>query len=101
MTDYNISLAAVPAQNFTAQLGQNTLSFKIQWQERFGYFRVDIGKQNGEMLTEGRIMNAGADLLSGLYPSVSNNSYGSLTVKGEHPSPSNLGVDNKLVWTNV
>lgn len=101
MTSYNISIIPAPAQNFTVQLGQNTLSFKIQWQERFGYFRVDIGKQNGEILTAGRIMNVGVDLLEDLYPSSTSNSYGSLQVVGENPTPSNFGIDNKLVWSNV
>lgn len=101
MTDYNISLAAVPAQNFTAQLGQNTLSFKIQWQERFGYFRVDIGKQNGEILTAGRIMNIGVDMLYGIYPSAGDDGYGSLVMVGEIPTPANFGIDNRLVWSNV
>lgn len=101
MTDYNISLATVSAQNFTAQLGQNTLSFKIQWQERFGYFRIDIGKQNGELLTAGRIMNIGVDLLSDLYPSAVGVGYGSLKMTGESPTPNNFGIDNKLVWSNA
>lgn len=101
MASYNISIIPAPAQNFTVQLGQNTLSFKIQWQERFGYFRVDIGKQNGEILTAGRIMNVGVDLLDDLYPSSTSNSYGSLQVVGENPTPSNFGIDNKLVWSNV
>jgi hypothetical protein len=101
MASYNISIIPAPAQNFTVQLGQNTLSFKIQWQERFGYFRVDIGKQNGDLLTAGRIMNVGVDLLEDLYPSSTSNSYGSLKVSGEIPTPSNFGIDNKLVWSNV
>lgn len=101
MASYNISIIPAPAQNFTVQLGQNTLSFKIQWQERFGYFRADIGKQNGEILTAGRIMNVGVDLLQGLYPSSTSNSYGSIKVVGDIPTPSNFGIDNKLVWSDV
>lgn len=101
MTSYNISIIPAPAQNFTVQLGQNTLSFKIQWQERFGHFRVDIGKQNGEILTAGRIMNVGVNLLGDLYPSPSTGGYGSLKVVGDIPTPSNFGIDNKLVWSNV
>lgn len=101
MTSYNISIIPTPAQNFTVQLGQNTLSFKIQWQERFGYFRVDIGKQNGEILTAGRIMNVGVNLLGDLYPSPSTGGYGSLKVVGDIPTPQNFGVANRLVWSNV
>lgn len=101
MTEFNISLLNVPAQEFWVPLGENTLNIKIQWQERFGYFRADIAKQNGEMLTAGRIMNIGSDLLANLYPAPDGNGYGSLKMAGSVPAPENFGIDNKLVWSNV
>lgn len=101
MTAYNIQLLAVPAQNFTAQLGNNSLVFSIQWQERFGYFRINIGKQGGGFITCGRIMNVGVNLLSDLYPSVQEDAYGSLVMTGADLTPENLGIENKMVWSNV
>lgn len=100
MTTYNIDLLPVAAQNLSANLGANNLRLKIQWQERFGYFRVDISDQQGRILTAGRIMNIGVDLLSGLYPANPGARYGSLMMAGSDPTPENFGVDNILEWNN-
>lgn len=100
MARYSVSLAASAAQSFSAQLGANTLRFKIQWQERFGYFRVDISTSTGLVLTQGRIMHPDINLLANIYPRPTQ-SYGTLVLTGEPATPLNLGVDNKLVWSNV
>jgi hypothetical protein len=100
MAKYSVSLVASAAQSFSAQLGSNTLRFKIQWQERFGYFRVDISTSTGLVLTQGRIMHPGVDLLASIYPKPTQG-YGTVVLTGEPATPLNLGVDNKLVWSDV
>lgn len=100
MTNYKIDLLPVAAQNISAPLGSNELTMKIQWQERFGYFRIDISDQSGNILTAGRVMNIGPDMLSQLYPSNESAKYGSMKMVGSTPTPENLGIDNSLVWNN-
>lgn len=100
MTSYKIDLLSVAAQNISAPLGKNNLRMKIQWQERFGYFRIDISDQSGKILTAGRVMNIGAELLSQIYPSNESAGYGSMKMEGSQPTPENLGIDNNLVWNN-
>jgi len=100
MAKYSVSLVASAAQSFSAQLGANTLRFKIQWQERFGYFRVDISTSTGLVLTQGRIMHPEVDLLASIYPKPMQG-YGTIFLTGEPATPSNLGIDNKLVWSDV
>jgi hypothetical protein len=47
----------------------------------------------------GRFLQPGSDLLAGLYPPPKN-TYGSLILEGEQPTPDNLGVTNLLVWSD-
>lgn len=100
MTSYKIDLLPVAAQNFSVPLGANNLRMKIQWQERFGYFRIDISDQQGNILTAGRVMNVGSELLEWMYPASPSVNYGSLKVTGSDPTPDNFGIDNSLVWNN-
>ena len=97
MSIYTIPLAAVPAQTLSCQLGANNLRLKIQWMTRFDKFRVDISYVNGELITAGRVMNVGVNMLDGLFPRAS---MGALVLLGDEPTPANLGIDNELVWTD-
>lgn len=101
MPSYRISLIAVPAQTFSAQLGANVFLFKLQWQQRYGYFRMDIRRSNNELLTAGRPLHIGVDMFSGLYPGSTTEGFGTLVMSGDAPTPDNLGIDNQLVWSNV
>lgn len=100
MASYIVPLLAEPAQNFSAQLGDYLLYFRLQWMVREEVFRVDISLPDDVPLTLGRILNVGADLLSGLYPTPEAGQYGSLIMSGDTPTPDNLGIDNQLVWSN-
>lgn len=92
---YTIRLQAVPAQTLSVQLGANLVRLKIQWMARFNHFRVDISYLDGALITGGRIMNIGVDLLNGLYPPAY---LGQMYMIGSEPTPDNLGIDNELVW---
>ena len=92
---YTITLQAVPAQTLSVQLGANLLRLKIQWMARFNHYRIDIAYLSGELITGGRIMNIGADLLDGLYPT---KYLGQMYLIGEEPNSTNLGINNELVW---
>lgn len=97
MSIYTIPLASVPAQTLSCQLGGNNLRLKIQWMTRFDKFRVDISYVNGELITAGRVMNVGVNMLDGLFPRAN---MGALVLLGDEPTPVNLGIDNELVWTD-
>lgn len=100
MASYTIPLIAVPAQEFSAQLGANLLRFKIQWLTQYAAFRVDILRADNTPLTQGRILNVGADLLDGLYPTPAEGEFGTLELVGDEATPDNLGINNSLVWSN-
>lgn len=99
MSRYKVSLEPLPAQTFTAALGGYTLTIELRWMSRLEVFRVNLYTAQGAALTLGRYLLPGVDLLAGLYPPTDAN-YGSLVLEGEPATPSNLGVDNMLVWTN-
>lgn len=99
MSRYKVAVQALPAQTFSARLGSNTLVIELQWMARLEVFRVNIATPLGVMLTAGRFLLPGSDLLAGLYPPP-RISYGSLTLEGDQPTPDNLGVTNQLVWSD-
>ncbi|MBH3383911.1 hypothetical protein I5S84_27885 [Pseudomonas putida] len=99
MSRFQVDIQALPAQTTTAQLGSNTLKLELQWMARTEVFRVDISTASGSLLTAGRFLLPGVNLMSGLYPPPKV-AYGSLTLEGKQPTPGNLGVDNMLVWTD-
>lgn len=99
MSRYGVHLQSLPAQTLTAALGGNTLTIELQWMARMGVFRVNILTAQEVMLTAGRYLQPGADLLSGLYPPPDTD-YGSLILEGDEPTPDNLGVTNQLVWSD-
>lgn len=101
MTSYTIALLPVPAQEFSAQMGDYLLSFKMQWLTRESAFRVDISLPNGSPLTSGRILNTGVNLLQDLYPPpASGIDYGILMLVGDEATVDNLGINNTLVYTD-
>lgn len=99
MSRYKVGVQALPAQTLSAQLGSNTLVLEMQWMARLEVFRVDISTAAGVVLTAGRFLLPGVDLLAGLYPP-SKVAYGSLILEGNQPTPDNLGIDNMLVWSD-
>lgn len=99
MSRYKVAIQALPAQTLSARLGNNTLVIELQWVARWEVFRVNILTPLGVILTAGRYLLPGSDLLSGLYPPPKI-VYGSLTLQGDMPSPENLGVTNTLVWSD-
>lgn len=99
MSRYTVAVKALPAQTFSAPLGKNTLIIKMQWMVRLGVFRVNISTPLGVVLTAGRFLLPGSDLLAGLYPPPQI-AYGSLKIEGDQPTPDNLGVTNQLVWSD-
>ncbi|MDG9888165.1 phage baseplate plug family protein [Pseudomonas juntendi] len=99
MSRYKVGIQALPAQKLSAQVGNNTLVLEMQWMARIEVFRVDISTAAGAVLTAGRFLLPGVDLLAGLYPPPKV-AYGSLTLEGKQPTPDNLGVDNMLVWSD-
>lgn len=99
MSQYKVQVQALPAQTFSAPLGENTLTIELQWMARLEVFRVNIITATGKNLTAGRFLLPEVDLLAGLYPPPGVE-YGSLLLRGSQPTPSNLGVDNTLVWSD-
>lgn len=99
MSRYKVQVQALPAQTFSAALGDNTLTIELQWMARLEVFRVNIITAAGATLTAGRFLLPNVDLLAGLYPPPGED-YGSLTLEGAQPTPGNLGIDNTLVWTD-
>ena len=99
MSRYKVEVQALPAQTFSAALGDNTLTIELQWMVRLGVFRVNILTPLGATLTAGRYLLPDVDLLAGLYPP-SDTEYGSLVLEGEQPTPANLGITNTLVWSD-
>lgn len=99
MSRYQVEIQALPAQTFSAALGENTLTIEIQWMVRLNVFRVNILTPLGVILTAGRYLLPNVDLLAGLYPP-SDTEYGSLMLEGDQPTPANLGITNKLVWSD-
>ncbi|SEP57276.1 hypothetical protein SAMN03159444_00088 [Pseudomonas sp. NFACC02] len=99
MSRYKVEVQSLPAQTFSAALGNNTLTIEIQWMSRFEVFRVNILSPQGALLTAGRYLLPDVDLLAGLYPP-SDIDYGSLMLEGEPPTPANLGITNTLVWSD-
>lgn len=99
MSRYRVEIEPLAAQEFTASLGESTLSIAMQWMERLQVFRVDIRTAQGQALTLGRYLLPGVDLLDQLYPP-SDVKYGSLVLEGAQPTPANLGIDNVLVWND-
>jgi len=75
------------------------LFIEIQWMVRLNVFRVNILTPLGVILTAGRYLLPNVDLLAGLYPP-SDTEYGSLMLEGDQPTPANLGITNKLVWSD-
>ncbi len=99
MSRYKVGVQALPAQTLSAPLGSNTLVLEMQWKARLEVFRVDISTAAGLVLTAGRFLLPGVDLLAGLYPPPKV-AYGSLILEGNQPTPDNLGIDNMLVWSD-
>lgn len=80
-------------QEFSAQLGNNNVSFHVRWLTRYSYFVVDIRDSAGNPIALGRAMHIGVNLLAGL-----NTRIGKIILEGETPTISNLGEKNSLVW---
>lgn len=99
MSRYKVDVQPLAAQTFNAALGSNTLILELQWMVRLQVFRVDISTASGSLLTAGRFLLPGVDLLAGLYPPTKT-VYGSLMLEGKQPTPENLGIDNMLVWSD-
>lgn len=99
MSRYKVQVQALPAQTFSAPLGDNTLTIEMQWMAGLEVFRVNIITAAGATLTAGRFLLPNVDLLAGLYPPPGVD-YGSLILEGAQPTPGNLGIDNTLVWTD-
>lgn len=99
MSRYQVELQPLPAQTFSAQLGGNTLTIELQWMTRLEVFRVNILASSGSTLTAGRFLLPEVDLLADLWPPPGIK-YGALMLEGEQPTPSNLGIDNMLVWSD-
>lgn len=100
MVSYTISLLPVAAQVFSAQMGDNLLTLKLQWMERTQSFRVDISDSDGVAITSGRTLAVGANLFHGLYPTPQDTVYGTLMLTGDEATVDNLGINNTLVYTD-
>lgn len=79
-------------QRFRVQLGNHYLVFRLRWLTLHRYFCVDI-YESGEPVTLGRALLPGINLLDGL-----NTRIGKIILRGEEPTPENLGIDNQLQW---
>lgn len=99
MSRYSVEVQPLPAQTFSAPLGPITLTIELQWMVRLEVFGVNIFTPQGAALTLGRYLLPGVDLLKGLYPPPAVD-YGSLVLEGDMPTPSNLGINNTLVWSD-
>ncbi|PXB01114.1 phage baseplate plug family protein [Pectobacterium carotovorum] len=84
---------SVADQEFSAQLGNNNVSFRVRWLTRYGYFLVDIRDSAGNPIVLGRAMHVDVNLLAGL-----NTRIGKIVLEGETPTIANLGERNSLVW---
>lgn len=80
-------------QRFRVQLGSHYLVFCLRWLTRYGYYCVDI-LEKGQPIVLGRALHPDVNILAGI-----NTDIGAIYLRGENPTVSNLGVDNKLEWT--
>lgn len=79
-------------QRFRVQLGNHYLILRLRWLTLYRYFCVDIYEE-GEPVTLGRALLPGINLLDGL-----NTGIGTIILRGDEPTPDNLGIDNQLQW---
>ncbi|EHD21773.1 MULTISPECIES: phage baseplate plug family protein [Brenneria] len=84
---------SVTDQEFSVQLGNNNLAFRVRWLTRYSYFVVDIRDADNNPIALGRALHVGINLLAGL-----NTRIGKIVLEGETPTLANLGEKNNLVW---
>lgn len=96
MLEIPLSGGAVNAhQTFSCLLGENELDFRLDYMAYIDVpaWSMTISKDN-EILVAGLLLKAGCDMLKPY-----NLGIGSLELIGDDPTLDNLGVNNKLVWT--
>lgn len=82
--------AGLPHQRFHVELNGRTVTVRLYWSTRYGFYCVDL--YEGETpLALGRALHPGIDLLHGL-----NLGLGQLYLEGRPATVANLGIDNKL-----
>lgn len=77
-------------QRFSVNLNDTLVTFKIQWQTRYGLFVVDL-LDGDTVITAGRGLHPNINLLDGLVTDL-----GRIYLEGQRPTIENLGVANKL-----
>lgn len=83
--------AGAPFLKFQIDLSGVLVAIHLRWQARYDLYSVDI-YDGDKPITLGRALHPGIDLLHGL-----NLGLGKLYLEGEEPTPSNLGIANKLI----
>lgn len=83
-------------QDFTAQLGDNEITFRLDFQpyRKVPSWNVSLFK-DGDPLVLGLVLTGGCDLLSPYHLDI-----GSLSLEGDEPTLDNIGISNKLIWTS-
>ena len=86
--------AANAHQRFSVQLGENLLSFEIDFVSYLDepYWSMNIIR-DGSMLVAGAMLEPGCDVIQGYRAGI-----GMLVFTGAEVTLNNLGIDNALTW---
>ncbi len=82
-------------QRFSITLKGESVQFRLRWPTRHGYYSVDLRRADGSPIALGRALHPGINLLAGL-----NVDLGRIVLEGEPATVANLGVTNKLRWSD-
>ena len=81
-------------QEFSVQLGDNFLTFKINYITRFASWSLDIYRE-GVLLIAGAMLVPDAEITKNYSAEI-----GKLYFVGTEPTLDNLGLSNTLVWSD-
>jgi len=96
MATIPLSGGAVNAhQEFSIQLGDNVLEFRVNYITRSPGWSVDISRE-GDLLIAGAMLVPGAEITKNY-----NAGIGRLVFVGDEPTLDNLGTANSLVWEDA
>ena len=91
--------ANVAYQQFNIQLGAFKLQIKISWVTRHEYFIADLSDITSSseiIISKGRVLHLGVDLLGG---NIRAEKYGTFIPIGVEPTITNIGTTSGLNWT--
>ena len=87
----------VPYQKLFIQIGNETITFYIKWNSRFGFWSADIARSEDEYLITGLALMSGNDLFSPFNFELGELYVIDLTGSGGEMTLDNVGIDFKLI----